>query len=162
MESNGGLGLEEKLANNSRIETNCFTAATNITDKTSQYSPKDIIFRASNTSDNQWIVIYNKKLRNISCYSPQETTQKLVTNKTKCKQLIGRNQTVIEAIDPSIVKSIDVIVENPSGNVIHGYYIFFRRDGRPVFCDKSMFDPKNRCKSETDIKEKKTSPKDTK
>ncbi|CAG2104420.1 unnamed protein product [Medioppia subpectinata] len=129
-------------------------------DPDNQYDHKDLIFRASNASDNQWVVIYNKKWRNISCYSPQ--VKKLVTNKTKCRELNGRNQIVVKAIDPSIVKSIDGIVEKQSGNVIHGYYVFFRRDGRPVICDKSMFDPKNRCKEKTDIREKKTSPKDTK
>ncbi|CAG2106147.1 unnamed protein product [Medioppia subpectinata] len=122
----------------------------NTTDTESQYDPKDLIFRASNASDNQWVVIYNKKSRNISCYSPKQTPS-LVTNKTKCKQLIGRNQTVIELIHPSIIESIDGIVEKTSRKVIDGYYVFFRRDGRPVFCDKSMSDTTNRCNLKGDF-----------
>ncbi|CAG2118117.1 unnamed protein product, partial [Medioppia subpectinata] len=129
-----------QVSNNDKIVTNCSDTTV---DADNQFNPKDLIFRTSNASDNQWVVIYNKKWRNILCNSPKQNPS-LVTDKTKCKQLIGRNQTVIELIDPSIVKSIDDVVENPSGNVIHGYYIFFRRDGRPVFCDKSMFVPKNR------------------
>ncbi|CAG2112550.1 unnamed protein product [Medioppia subpectinata] len=108
-------------------------------DTDSQYNPKDLIFRATDSRDDNWLIVYDKTDANIWCYSPNESPKnKLVKNETKCRANMKQNKLIVDSINPSLRKDIEAVVDIAIDNDIFVYYIFFNINGKPKYCTQSF------------------------
>ncbi|CAG2103269.1 unnamed protein product [Medioppia subpectinata] len=142
--SGNGLDCYVKYqsGNTGDIVTECVVTTDGKTyniDTDSQYNPKDLIFRATNKRDDNWLIVYNKNVANISCYSPNERPKdRLVKNATKCLANVNQNKLFVDSMNPLLRKNIEAVVDFGVENKIFLHFIFFNINGKPMYCSQSL------------------------
>ncbi|CAG2102242.1 unnamed protein product [Medioppia subpectinata] len=131
--------VKYQSGNTGDVVTNCTDGKTiNNIDADSQYNPKGLIFRANKRDDN-WLIVYNKTVANIWCYSPNKSpNDRLVKNETKCRANVNQSKLFVDSMDPLRRKDIEAVVDIAIGNKIFVYYIFFNINGKPMYCSQSL------------------------
>ncbi|CAG2117738.1 unnamed protein product, partial [Medioppia subpectinata] len=145
--------VKYQSGNTGDIVTECTDGKTiNNIDTDSQYNPKDLIFRATNKRDDNWLIVYNKTDANIWCYSPNESPKnRLVKNETKCREYVKQNKLFVDSMDSSLLKDIEAVVDFGYENYLLGYTIFFNINGKPKYCEQILGG--SECKTRDDLKE---------
>ncbi|CAG2105100.1 unnamed protein product [Medioppia subpectinata] len=135
-----------KSGNSGPIVTNC---SNGVNDTKSQFDAKAIIFRASALRENDWLIVLSKNGPNISCYSPKLGPNSVLEyDLEKCKEHVKRDPLFLQTMNPSVVKTIDGIVDYGTDTELRGHYVFFSRPNGPVYCLQFIGEPDIDCKLE--------------